>query len=122
MNHVERSKYEGRYIFASVDRCERLAGLILKMRAFQNFLNTYPYAQGKVVLIQVMSSLSHPRYMISQMDGWMDGWTAGDMQYAYPTISYWDDTSRMRRELTNIVDKINTDFQDLDEGRGASGE
>ncbi|CEL98035.1 unnamed protein product [Vitrella brassicaformis CCMP3155] len=88
-----RSKYEGRYIFASVDRCERLAGLILKMRAFQNFLNTYPYAQGKVVLIQ----------------------------YAYPTISYWDDTSRMRRELTNIVDKINTDFQDLDEGRGASG-
>lgn len=47
-----REKYKGRYIFASVDRCEPLAGLLLKFLAFDKFLDSYEYARGRVVLLQ----------------------------------------------------------------------
>eukprot|EP00922_Rhytidocystis_sp_ex-Travisia-forbesii_P060305 GHVS01089405.1.p1 GENE.GHVS01089405.1~~GHVS01089405.1.p1 ORF type:complete len:1047 (-),score=173.86 GHVS01089405.1:125-3265(-) len=85
-----RAKFEGRYIFASVDRCDRLAGLLLKIRAFDYFLNNYSYAQGQAVLIQ----------------------------YAYPSISYWDDVGEMRQELKDLVDRLNSAFEEEHDGNG----
>ncbi len=76
------------YVFAAVDRCERLAGLLLKLRGFQQYLNTYPDAQQRVVLVQ----------------------------YAYPTISYWDDTHGMQKEITELAENINAFFAVDDEG------
>lgn len=39
-------------VFAGVDRCGRLSGLMLKMKAFRLFLQRNPQYQGKVVLVQ----------------------------------------------------------------------
>ncbi|KAJ1610998.1 trehalose-6-phosphate synthase [Cryptosporidium canis] len=49
-----RDKYKGHYIFVSIDRLDQLSGLQLKLRAFDNFLQNYPYikAEQPVVLIQ----------------------------------------------------------------------
>ncbi|KAL8272770.1 hypothetical protein Esti_003320 [Eimeria stiedai] len=47
-----RYKHQGKFIFASVDRCEPLAGLQLKLLAMDRFLETYEYARGRVVLVQ----------------------------------------------------------------------
>eukprot|EP01069_Polyplicarium_translucidae_P006575 Polyplicarium_translucidae@DN2984_c0_g1_i8.p1 len=47
-----RRKHDGKFVFASVDRCERLAGLILKIHGFNHFLQTHSYAMGNAVLIQ----------------------------------------------------------------------
>ncbi|EPR58368.1 trehalose-phosphatase [Toxoplasma gondii GT1] len=77
-----RQKHVGKFIFVSVDRCEKLAGLLLKVRAFQAFLVTYSYARGNVVLIQ----------------------------YAYPTIKYAEDTETMATELKELVEKVNAQF------------
>ncbi|OEH79151.1 trehalose-6-phosphate synthase domain-containing protein [Cyclospora cayetanensis] len=45
-------RHQGKFIFGSVDRCEPLAGLQLKIRALDKFLESYQYARGKVVLLQ----------------------------------------------------------------------
>ncbi|XP_026192293.1 probable alpha,alpha-trehalose-phosphate synthase [UDP-forming] 9 [Cyclospora cayetanensis] len=47
-----RERHQGKFIFGSVDRCEPLAGLQLKIRALDKFLESYQYARGKVVLLQ----------------------------------------------------------------------
>ncbi|EEA08194.1 trehalose-6-phosphate synthase domain-containing protein [Cryptosporidium muris RN66] len=49
-----REKYHGHYIFGSIDRLDQLSGLHLKLKAFDNFLQNYPYLKHKqpVVLIQ----------------------------------------------------------------------
>ncbi|KAL8430647.1 hypothetical protein Efla_005132 [Eimeria flavescens] len=54
-----RQKYQGKFIFASVDRCEPLAGLQLKFRAMDQFLESYEYARGTVVLIQYAYPVSY---------------------------------------------------------------
>ncbi|CBZ50187.1 trehalose-6-phosphate synthase of likely plant origin, related [Neospora caninum Liverpool] len=82
MSREIRQRYVGKFIFVSVDRCEKLAGLLLKVRAFQTFLMTYSYARGNVVLIQ----------------------------YAYPTIKYAEDTETMAMELQELVEKVNAQF------------
>lgn len=40
-----RSRHPGKFIFGSVDRCEPLAGLQLKIAAFERFLECYEYAR-----------------------------------------------------------------------------
>ncbi|CCF73134.1 Probable alphaalpha-trehalose-phosphate synthase [UDP-forming] 9 [Babesia microti strain RI] len=40
------------FIISSVDREIKLSGILLKMKAFRQFLHNYEYARGKVLLIQ----------------------------------------------------------------------
>lgn len=49
-----RDRYRGHYIFVSIDRLDQLSGLQLKLKAFDNFLQNYPYIKTEqpVVLIQ----------------------------------------------------------------------
>ncbi|OII75243.1 trehalose-6-phosphate synthase [Cryptosporidium ubiquitum] len=49
-----RNKYKDHYIFVSIDRLDQLSGLQLKLKAFDNFLQNYPYIKEEqpVVLIQ----------------------------------------------------------------------
>ncbi|POM83492.1 Glycosyltransferase family 20 family protein [Cryptosporidium meleagridis] len=49
-----RNKYKNHYIFVSIDRLDQLSGLQLKLKAFDNFLQNYPYIKEEqpVVLIQ----------------------------------------------------------------------
>jgi len=44
--------FPGRTIFASMDRCDGLSGLVPKFRAFRRFLLSKPEYKGKVLLIQ----------------------------------------------------------------------
>ncbi|KAH7648246.1 trehalose-phosphate synthase domain-containing [Cryptosporidium bovis] len=49
-----RERYINHFIFVSIDRLDQLSGLQLKLRAFDLFLQNYPYIKNKqpVVLIQ----------------------------------------------------------------------
>lgn len=49
-----RNRYKDHYIFVSIDRLDQLSGLQLKLKAFDNFLQNYPYIKEEqpVVLIQ----------------------------------------------------------------------
>lgn len=77
-----RQKYQGRFMFVSVDRCERLAGIILKLRGFQHFLRNYPYASSHAVLVQ----------------------------YVYPTVYSWDDQDEYFKELESLAAELNSEF------------
>jgi trehalose 6-phosphate synthase/phosphatase len=44
--------FPGRTLFAGMDRCDGLSGLVPKFRAFRRFLLSKPEYKGKVVLIQ----------------------------------------------------------------------
>ncbi|GFE55578.1 trehalose-6-phosphate synthase [Babesia ovis] len=46
------AKWPGRFVFASLDRDIRLAGLFLKLKAFRKYLEDYPSVRGKVLLVQ----------------------------------------------------------------------
>ncbi|KAH8741256.1 trehalose-6-phosphate synthase domain-containing protein [Cryptosporidium ryanae] len=49
-----RERYVNHFVFVSIDRLDQLSGLQLKLRAFDLFLQNYPYIKNKqpVVLIQ----------------------------------------------------------------------
>ncbi|CAD7976959.1 unnamed protein product [Amoebophrya sp. A25] len=47
-----RDDYAGKFIFAGLDRCDALAGVMLKIRMFHGFLADYPRYQNKVLLVQ----------------------------------------------------------------------
>lgn len=47
-----REQYGGRVIFGGLDRLESLAGIMLKIRAFKEFLTEFPRYRNKVVLVQ----------------------------------------------------------------------
>ncbi|KAF8817824.1 trehalose-phosphatase, partial [Cardiosporidium cionae] len=85
MTKEMREQFKDKFIFASVDRCERLAGLLHKVRAFVHFLRNYPKAQGAAVLIQ----------------------------YAYPMMSNWDEPKSLEIELQEFVDNANKEFAHL---------
>lgn len=46
-----RADFPDRLIIASLDRCERLSGMMLKVRAFGEFLNKFPMYLNKAVLL-----------------------------------------------------------------------
>mmetsp|Transcript_11919 Transcript_11919/g.27814 ORF Transcript_11919/g.27814 Transcript_11919/m.27814 type:complete len:1054 (+) Transcript_11919:71-3232(+) len=46
--------FEGKTIFACMDRCDGLSGLPPKFRAFKRFLDTNPKFKGKAVLVQYL--------------------------------------------------------------------
>lgn len=46
--------FPGRTLFASMDRCDGLSGLVPKFRAFRRFLLSKPEYKGKVLLIQYL--------------------------------------------------------------------
>ncbi|EKX72062.1 trehalose-6-phosphate synthase, putative [Theileria equi strain WA] len=52
-----KEKWPNRFIVASVDRDTILSGLILKFRAFKRFLQDYPSARGKILLVQHICTL-----------------------------------------------------------------
>lgn len=78
-----RDKHQGKFIFGAIDRCDQLAGLSLKLRAFRNFLKNYPYARNKVVLIQL----------------------------CYPGRGSLSSRRKLTNELTMMVNRINTEFE-----------
>jgi len=47
-----KALFQGKTIFASMDRCDNLSGLIPKFRAFKRFLRENPNYRGKAVLVQ----------------------------------------------------------------------
>eukprot|EP01071_Lankesteria_metandrocarpae_P008752 Lankesteria_metandrocarpae@DN5043_c0_g1_i1.p1 len=81
-----RRRWVDKYVFGSVDGCDRLAGLVLKLRAFQSFLRSYPYAKDKVVLVQ----------------------------YAFPVSPGWDNGESLRADLETLAKEINDEFRDSD--------
>jgi len=56
--------FEGKTIFANMDRCDELSALVPKFRAFKRFLREKPQHRGKVVLVQYI------------FDAWSSGETA----------------------------------------------
>uniref|UniRef100_A0A3B0N6W9 Trehalose-6-phosphate synthase n=1 Tax=Theileria annulata TaxID=5874 RepID=A0A3B0N6W9_THEAN len=52
-----KEKWPNRFIVSSVDRDVRLSGLLLKFKAFRKFLQNYPYARNKILLVQYICSL-----------------------------------------------------------------
>eukprot|EP01053_Blabericola_migrator_P008014 Blabericola_migrator_1__8013@NODE_410_length_8738_cov_113_985353_g323_i0_p1_GENE_NODE_410_length_8738_cov_113_985353_g323_i0NODE_410_length_8738_cov_113_985353_g323_i0_p1_ORF_typecomplete_len1252_score247_50Glyco_transf_20/PF00982_21/3_1e130Trehalose_PPase/PF02358_16/2_7e62CBM_20/PF00686_19/3_2e15Hydrolase_3/PF08282_12/8_6e03Hydrolase_3/PF08282_12/4_2e07Glycos_transf_1/PF00534_20/0_00089_NODE_410_length_8738_cov_113_985353_g323_i014005155 len=79
-----REEHRGKFIFGAIDRCDQLAGLSLKLRAFRNFLKNYPYARGKVVLLQL----------------------------CYPPRGSLTSLVKLTNELTMMVNRINAEFED----------
>jgi len=47
-----RKLFEGKIVFASMDRCDNLSGLVPKFRAFKRFLRTHSEFRGRAVLVQ----------------------------------------------------------------------
>mmetsp|Transcript_26621 Transcript_26621/g.79420 ORF Transcript_26621/g.79420 Transcript_26621/m.79420 type:complete len:1165 (-) Transcript_26621:106-3600(-) len=47
-----KTLFEGKTVFASMDRCDNLSGLIPKFRAFKRLLKDQPQHLGKAVLVQ----------------------------------------------------------------------
>jgi len=78
-----RARYPNRKIFASHDSFQNLAGLMLKVRAFSQYLEENPEAVGKTVFIQ----------------------------YAVQTFTHHEDDERNRNELTELVDRINGKYE-----------
>jgi len=44
--------FDGKIVFACMDRCDRLSGLVPKFRAFRRFLNEHKQYRGKAILVQ----------------------------------------------------------------------
>jgi len=78
-----RARYPNQKIFASHDSFQNLAGLMLKVRAFSQYLEENPEAVGKVVFIQ----------------------------YAVQTFTHHEDDERNRNELTELVNQINDKYK-----------
>eukprot|EP00929_Paragymnodinium_shiwhaense_P113217 TRINITY_DN8147_c0_g2_i1.p1 TRINITY_DN8147_c0_g2~~TRINITY_DN8147_c0_g2_i1.p1 ORF type:complete len:1190 (+),score=229.25 TRINITY_DN8147_c0_g2_i1:170-3739(+) len=57
-----RKLFEGKTVFACMDREDGLSGLLPKFRAFKKFLAAFPEHQGKVVLVQYCSQYSDGSY------------------------------------------------------------
>lgn len=74
-----RGRYPGRKIFAGYDAFQSLAGLMLKVRAFVQFLKDCPEMRGKVVLIQ----------------------------YANRAFVHHEDDEKNEQELMELVDQAN---------------
>jgi len=47
-----KALFKGKTVFASMDRCDNLSGLIPKFRAFKRFLRDRPNHKGRAVLVQ----------------------------------------------------------------------
>lgn len=77
-----RRRFEGRFIFASIDRCERLAGIMLKLRGFRNFLRNYPYARKRAALVQL----------------------------AYPPTRAWESPKPYADDIRKLAAAINAEF------------
>eukprot|EP00820_Chromera_velia_P010246 Cvel_21747.t1-p1 / transcript=Cvel_21747.t1 / gene=Cvel_21747 / organism=Chromera_velia_CCMP2878 / gene_product=Probable alpha,alpha-trehalose-phosphate synthase, putative / transcript_product=Probable alpha,alpha-trehalose-phosphate synthase, putative / location=Cvel_scaffold2067:88-6285(-) / protein_length=583 / sequence_SO=supercontig / SO=protein_coding / is_pseudo=false len=86
-----REEVEGRFIFGSVDRCDSLAGVFLKLQAFEAFLDDYPYAQGRCVLVQLV----------------------------YPFLNMHEDTESIQRDLTEKAQRLNNKYSQLARGRAS---
>eukprot|EP01054_Gregarina_sp_Poly1_P010011 Gregarina_sp_Poly_1__10010@NODE_669_length_6853_cov_407_081344_g505_i0_p1_GENE_NODE_669_length_6853_cov_407_081344_g505_i0NODE_669_length_6853_cov_407_081344_g505_i0_p1_ORF_typecomplete_len1232_score187_84Glyco_transf_20/PF00982_21/3_7e131Trehalose_PPase/PF02358_16/6_3e62CBM_20/PF00686_19/5_7e15Hydrolase_3/PF08282_12/3_5e03Hydrolase_3/PF08282_12/1_3e06Glycos_transf_1/PF00534_20/0_0024TMF_DNA_bd/PF12329_8/0_99TMF_DNA_bd/PF12329_8/7e02_NODE_669_length_6853_cov_407_081344_g505_i015745269 len=78
-----RDDYKGKFIFGAIDRCDQLAGLSLKLRAFRKFLQNFSYARNKVVLIQL----------------------------CYPGRGSMASLRKLTNEFTMMVNRINTEFE-----------
>lgn len=77
-----RDDYAGKVIFAGLDRCESLAGMMLKMRSFKEFLTENPRYRNQVVLVQC----------------------------AYPSAAHAVDQERVEGDLEGLVTEINEEF------------
>mmetsp|Transcript_80297 Transcript_80297/g.167196 ORF Transcript_80297/g.167196 Transcript_80297/m.167196 type:complete len:1183 (-) Transcript_80297:102-3650(-) len=47
-----RNTFKDKVVFASMDRCDNLSGLVPKFRAFKRFLSSNPQYKGKAILVQ----------------------------------------------------------------------
>jgi len=82
MSKEIRARFQGRLIFASYDAFQNLAGLMLKVRAFVQFLKECPDMHGKVALIQ----------------------------YANCAFVHHDGDEQNEREILELVDDANSSF------------
>ncbi|GIX64943.1 trehalose-6-phosphate synthase [Babesia caballi] len=77
-----RRQWPDRFVVASLDRDVRLSGLFLKLKAFRKYLEQYPEARGRVLLVQ----------------------------YLCATDTLWAARQDVVGKLTSIVAAINADF------------
>lgn len=78
-----KEKWPNRFIVSSVDRDVRLSGLLLKFKAFRKFLQNYPYARNKILLVQYICSLD----------------------------TLWQTYSESQVKLSHLAQEINDEFQ-----------
>ncbi|BAM39102.1 trehalose-6-phosphate synthase [Theileria orientalis strain Shintoku] len=81
--HQLRRDWPDRFIVASVDRDVRLSGLLLKFKAFRRFLHNYPYARGKILLVQYICMID----------------------------TLWQGNSDVSRKLMDLASMINKEFE-----------
>ncbi|UKJ88041.1 trehalose-6-phosphate synthase [Theileria orientalis] len=81
--HQLRRDWPDRFIVASVDRDVRLSGLLLKFKAFRKFLQNYPYARGKILLVQYICMID----------------------------TLWQGNSDVSLKLMDLASMINKDFE-----------
>jgi len=81
-----RERFPDKTIIASFDRCDRFAGLTLKLRAFHQFLSEYSQYRSKLVLLQFVSK--------------------------YTEDGSAEDTSQLMREVQRMATEINKEFSD----------
>eukprot|EP00548_Thalassiothrix_antarctica_P008749 CAMPEP_0194154710 /NCGR_PEP_ID=MMETSP0152-20130528/61602_1 /TAXON_ID=1049557 /ORGANISM="Thalassiothrix antarctica, Strain L6-D1" /LENGTH=1069 /DNA_ID=CAMNT_0038860987 /DNA_START=311 /DNA_END=3520 /DNA_ORIENTATION=+ len=75
-----RNQFQGKVVFCAIDRLESLKGIPLKLLGFERFLTRCPKWVGKIVLIQVGIS----------------------------AFERGDDYIKTKREVTELVDRLNT--------------
>lgn len=69
-----KSLFQGKTMFACMDRCDNLSGLIPKFRAFKRFLEQHSKYRGKVVLVQYCfaSSAGYERMLVDSLSDQAD--------------------------------------------------
>ncbi|EZG55250.1 trehalose-6-phosphate synthase [Gregarina niphandrodes] len=77
-----KDAHKNKFIFLSIDRCDHLAGIKMKLQSYRHYLEHFPYAKGNVTLVQ----------------------------YAYPPRHTNEATIIFQKELLEITDDINREF------------
>lgn len=73
-----KALFKGKVVFASMDRCDNLSGLVPKFRNFKRFLNTHPEYHGKLVLVQ----------------------------YTFESAASYDDSASLMQSLSDLSDGL----------------
>lgn len=86
--------FKGKQIFAAMDRCDNLSGLIPKFRAFKLFLKTHPEYNGKVVLVQYLFDLVQDvpsvAAMLADLKAYADGFLRVDERGGFSIVTKED--------------------------------
>ncbi|CAK0862641.1 unnamed protein product [Prorocentrum cordatum] len=103
----------GRTLFAGMDRCDGLSGLVPKFRAFRRFLLSKPEYKGKVLLIQYLFDDWNNGQLLQQLQARPQAHPALEHRVAYVEELVRDEQA----QLVQFSSDINAAFRHLDEAR-----